>query len=64
MGQPEELIGTVAFDELAAVEVYRQGLAVSLVFGFKHGEFVEVESMRGRHMKRIRELVRPHLTQH
>ena len=64
MGQPDELIGTVPFDELAAVEVYRQALAVALVFGFKHGEFVEVESMRARRMKRIRDLVQTHLTQH
>jgi hypothetical protein len=64
LGRPDEMIGTVPFEQLAAVEVYRQGLAVSLVFGFKHGEFVEVESMRAGRMKRIRDLVRPHLTQH
>jgi hypothetical protein len=61
LGRPSEMIGTVPFHELAAVEVYRQGLAVSLVFGFRSGEFVEVESMRARRMRRIRDAIRPHV---
>jgi hypothetical protein len=61
LGQPTVLVGTVPFEQLVAVEVYRQGLAVSLVFGFRSGEFVEVESMRARRMRRIRDTVRPHI---
>jgi hypothetical protein len=61
VGRPTELVGTVPFDQLAAVEVYRQGLAVSLTFGFRTGEFVEVESMRAGRMRRIRDAIRPHL---
>jgi hypothetical protein len=61
IGRTGEMIGTVPFDQLVAVEVYRQGLAVSLTFGFRSGNFVEVESMRARRMRRIRDAIRPQL---
>jgi hypothetical protein len=57
-GRPAELVGTVPFEQLAQVEVYRSGLAVALVFLFKSGELVEVESMRARRMHGIRDAVR------
>jgi hypothetical protein len=60
-GRPVELVGTVPFEQLVAVEVYRQGLAVSLTFGFRSGEFVEVESMRAGRMRRVRDAIRPRL---
>jgi hypothetical protein len=63
MGRPAELVGTVPFEQLAAVEVYRQGVAVSLTFAFRNGGFVEVESMRARRMRAIRDAIRPHLEQ-
>jgi hypothetical protein len=62
-GHPAELVGTVPFEQLAQVEVYRAGLAVALVFLFKTGELVEVESMRPRRMREIRDAVRPQLDQ-
>jgi hypothetical protein len=62
LGRPAEIVGSVSFEQLAAVEVYRQGLAVSLVFGFRNGEFVEVESMRAGRMRRLRDAIRPHLS--
>jgi hypothetical protein len=58
LGRPKVVAGSVPFDRLAQVEVYRSGLAVSLTFGFTNGEYVEVESMRMRHMRRVRDLVR------
>jgi Bacterial PH domain len=61
-GRPVEVVGTVPYDQLAQVEVYRQGLAVSLTFGFRSGEFVEVESMRARRMRRIRDAIRARLS--
>jgi hypothetical protein len=60
-GRPAELVGTVPFEQLAQVEVYRAGLAVALVFLFKTGELVEVESMRARRMREIRDAVQPQL---
>ena len=59
--QPAALVGTVPFEQLAAVEVYREGLSVVLVFTFKTGEFVEVESMRATRMRAIRDAIRPHV---
>jgi hypothetical protein len=59
--QPAELVGTVPFEQLAGVEVYRDGLAVALVFTFKTGQFVEVESMRAGRMRAIRDAIRPHV---
>ena len=60
--QPAELVGTVPFEQLAGVEVYRDGLAVALVFTFKTGQFVEVESMRAGRMRAIRDAIRPHVS--
>ena len=54
-GRPKEVAGTVAFDDLAQVDMYRQGLSVSLAFVFKTGQIVEVESMRARPMRALRD---------
>jgi hypothetical protein len=61
LGRPKVLAGSLAYDRIAQVEVYRAGLAVSLTFGMTTGEYVEVESMRARHMRRIRDIVREHM---
>ncbi len=57
-GRPAQLIGTVPFHHLAQVEVYRSGLASALVFVFKSGEMIEVEAMRTRRLRRMRDAVR------
>jgi hypothetical protein len=57
-GRPAQMIGTVPFHHLAQVEVYRSGLASALVFVFKTGELVEVEAMRTRRLRRVRDAVR------
>jgi hypothetical protein len=62
LGRPKELAGGIPFSRLAVVEVYRQGLAAALTFGFTNGQFVEVESMRARRLRTIRDHVRAHLT--
>jgi hypothetical protein len=57
-GRPVQMIGTVPFHHLAQVEVYRSGLASALVFVFKTGELIEVEAMRARRLRRVRDAVR------
>jgi hypothetical protein len=57
-GRPVQMIGTVPFHHLAQVEVYRSGLASALVFVFKSGELIEVEAMRTRRLRGIRDAVR------
>jgi hypothetical protein len=61
IGRPTELVGTIPFENIIHVEVYRAGPTAVLVFGFRNGEFVEVESMRARPMRDIRDAVRAHL---
>ncbi|MCU1428564.1 MAG: hypothetical protein JWL83_2564 [Actinomycetia bacterium] len=57
-GRPRELVGSVPFERLAEVTVYRQGFAVSLTLLFTDGQIVEVEAMRKRRMRKIADIVR------
>lgn len=60
-GRPAGVIGDVPLERVVNVEVYRQGLAAVMAIGFTNGLFVEVESMRPRRMRRLRDAIRAQL---
>jgi hypothetical protein len=57
-GRPHDLVGDVPIKRLINAEVYRQGLAHVLALGFTNGMLVEVEAMRGRRLRHLRDAIR------
>ena len=59
--RPSGVVGDVPIANVINAEVYRQGLAVVMAIGFTNGSYVEVESMRPRPMRRLRDAIRAQL---
>jgi hypothetical protein len=62
-GRPHHVVGELPIEQLINAEVYRQGLAHVLALGFRNGMYVEVEAMRGRRLRRLRDAIRAQLPQ-
>jgi hypothetical protein len=62
-GRPHHVVGEVPIERLINAEVYRQGLAHVLALGFKNGMYVELEAMRRRRLRRLRDAIRAQLPQ-
>jgi hypothetical protein len=62
-GRPHHLVGEILISRVINAEVYRQGLAYVLAVGFSNGMYVEVEAMRGRRLRRLRDAIRAQLPQ-
>jgi hypothetical protein len=60
-GRARHLVGDVPITRLINAEVYRQGLAHVLALGFTNGMYIEVEAMRGRRLRRLRDAIRAQL---
>jgi hypothetical protein len=60
-GRPREVVGDVPMERVANAEVYRQGLACVLALAFNDGQYIEVEAMRGRRLRRLRDAIRAQL---
>jgi hypothetical protein len=62
-GRPADYFGDIPFERLAQVTVYRSGLVAVLTLLFRDGQIVQVEAMRGRHLREIAELLNAHIAQ-
>jgi len=58
LGHPRQFVGEVPITRLINAETYRRGLAHVLALGFTNGMYVELEAMRGRRLRRLRDAIR------
>jgi hypothetical protein len=53
LSRPAELKGVIPLSDVAQVAIARHGLATGLALALTTGQFVEVEAMRGRRLRRF-----------
>ena len=63
MGRLAHVDDAIPLTQIADVGVERHGIVVALVFAMANGQLVEVETMRGRRLRRFAEAVRAALPQ-
>jgi hypothetical protein len=60
-GRPRQVVGDVPMTRVANAEVYRQGFACVLALAFNDGQYIEIEAIRGRRLRRLRDAIRAQL---
>jgi hypothetical protein len=58
LSRPGAVKGAVPITEVAEVATTRHGLVTGVAVAMKTGQFVEVEAMRGRRLRRFADLLR------
>jgi hypothetical protein len=58
LSRPSQIKGSVPLDRLVDVAIARHGVATGLAIVLDSGQFVEVEAMRGRRLRRFGDTLR------
>jgi hypothetical protein len=58
---PARYWSAVGFDRIAELAVVQHGIVTGVAFGFVHGSVVEIEAVRGRHLRRLVQVIHEQL---
>jgi len=61
-GRPRAICGRIALSDIHDVAVARHGLVTGFAVAFRSGAVVEIETMRGRHLRHLAAAVRDRLS--